>query len=289
MRRTTEIECVTSGQPDYPARLKEIRDYPKELYYAGDIGILSRQCAAVVGARKTTQYGRNVAVSIGKRLGMAGITVISGMARGIDTCAHRGALDGGGATAAVMGCGLDLCYPPDNRTLKREIEDKGLILCEYAPGTQPKRYHFPQRNRIISGLSEITIVVQAGRHSGSLITADLAAEQGRDVYVVPGNIDSEYHLGSNKLIQEGAIPLICVEDVLQPFGKRAILNQELEKRLSDTEQKVYRLLQEHGELSVDQICYYLKKPPAYVHRIVIVLEMKGFVFSALGKIFIANG
>lgn len=283
-----EIEKLSSGQPEYPAALKEIRDYPKELYYIGDFSILNRSCAAVVGARKTTQYGRNIASAIGKRLGAAGVTVVSGMAQGIDTCAHRGALDRGGATAAVLGCGLDLCYPPGNRQLKQEIQEKGLVLSEYPPGTQPRRYHFPQRNRIISGLSELTIVVQAGNCSGSLITADLAAEQGRDVYAVPGNIDSEYHLGSNKLIQEGATPLICVEDVLRHFRTKPVLHEEIKSRLSDTEQEVYGLLLKHGELSADELCLYLQKPPAYINRIVVVMEMKGFVSSALGKYFAAG-
>ncbi len=139
------------------------------------------------------------------RIASHGITVVSGMAMGIDTCAHRGALEVGGDTIAVLGCGMDVCYPPENVELKDHIEDKGLVVSEYSPGTSPQRYHFPQRNRIISGLWEVTAVVQAGNRSGALITAELSADQGREVCAVPGNVDSQYNVGNNKLIKEGAI------------------------------------------------------------------------------------
>ncbi len=279
---------MTSGQPVYPALLKEIRDYPKELYYIGDPKLLEEKCVSIVGSRKTNQYGRSTAYSFGKALGQRGITVVSGMAVGIDTCAHEGALQEKGNTAAVLACGLDLCYPPRNRELKGKIESAGIVLSEYPPGTAAQRYYFPQRNRIISGLSPLTVVVQAGNRSGALITAELAADQGRDVGAVPGNIDSEYNLGSNKLLREGAFALTGVQDLLEASGVSVLSEPEAERMLSDEEKQLYFLLCSHGEMSLDQLAFYLKKPVNEVGTLAIVMEMKGIVFSAMGKVFIAK-
>lgn len=282
------IQRMTSGQPVYPALLKEIRDYPKELYYIGDPKLLEEKCVSIVGSRKTNQYGRSTAYSFGKALGQRGITVVSGMAVGIDTCAHEGALQEKGHTAAVLACGLDLCYPPRNRELKGKIESAGIVLSEYPPGTAAQRYYFPQRNRIISGLSPLTVVVQAGNRSGALITAELAADQGRDVGAVPGNIDSEYNLGSNKLLREGAFALTGVQDLLEASGVSVLSEPEAERLLSDEEKQLYFLLCSHGEMSLDQLAFYLKKPVNEVGSLAIVMEMKGIVFSAMGKVFIAK-
>ena len=282
------IQRMTSGQPVYPALLKEIRDYPKELYYIGDPKLLEEKCVSIVGSRKTNQYGRSTAYSFGKALGQRGITVVSGMAVGIDTCAHEGALQEKGNTAAVLACGLDLCYPPRNRELKGKIESAGIVLSEYPPGTAAQRYYFPQRNRIISGLSPLTVVVQAGNRSGALITAELAADQGRDVGAVPGNIDSEYNLGSNKLLREGAFALTGVQDLLEASGVSVLSEPEAERLLSDEEKQLYFLLCSHGEMSLDQLAFYLKKPVNEVGSLAIVMEMKGIVFSAMGKVFIAK-
>lgn len=279
---------MTSGQPVYPALLKEIRDYPKELYYIGDPKLLEEKCVSIVGSRKTNQYGRSTAYSFGKALGQRGITVVSGMAVGIDTCAHEGALQEKGNTAAVLACGLDLCYPLRNRELKEKIESAGIVLSEYPPGTAAQRYYFPQRNRIISGLSPLTVVVQAGNRSGALITAELAADQGRDVGAVPGNIDSEYNLGSNKLLREGAFALTGVQDLLEASGVSVLSEPEAERMLSDEEKQLYFLLCSHGEMSLDQLAFYLKKPVNEVGSLAIVMEMKGIVFSAMGKVFIAK-
>lgn len=282
------IQRMTSGQPVYPALLKEIRDYPKELYYIGDPKLLEEKCVSIVGSRKTNQYGRSTAYSFGKALGQRGITVVSGMAVGIDTCAHEGALQEKGHTAAVLACGLDLCYPPRNRELKGKIESAGIVLSEYPPGTAAQRYYFPQRNRIISGLSPLTVVVQAGNRSGALITAELAADQGRDVGAVPGNIDSEHNLGSNKLLREGAFALTGVQDLLEASGVSVLSEPEAERMLSDEEKQLYFLLCSHGEMSLDQLAFYLKKPVNEVGSLAIVMEMKGIVFSAMGKVFIAK-
>ena len=282
------IQRMTSGQPVYPALLKEIRDYPKELYYIGDPKLLEEKCVSIVGSRKTNQYGRSTAYSFGKALGQRGITVVSGMAVGIDTCAHEGALQEKGNTAAVLACGLDLCYPQRNRELKGKIESAGIVLSEYPPGTAAQRYYFPQRNRIISGLSPLTVVVQAGNRSGALLTAELAADQGRDVGAVPGNIDSEYNLGSNKLLREGAFALTGVQDLLEASGVSVLSEPEAERMLSDEEKQLYFLLCSHGEMSLDQLAFYLKKPVNEVGSLAIVMEMKGIVFSAMGIVFIAK-
>lgn len=272
------IQRMTSGQPVYPALLKEIRDYPKELYYIGDPKLLEEKCVSIVGSRKTNQYGRSTAYSFGKALGQRGITVVSGMAVGIDTCAHEGALQEKGNTAAVLACGLDLCYPPRNRELKGKIESAGIVLSEYPPGTAAQRYYFPQRNRIISGLSPLTVVVQAGNRSGALITAELAADQGRDVGAVPGNIDSEYNLGSNKLLREGAFALTGVQDLLEASGVSVLSEPEAERMLSDEEKQLYFLLCSHGEMSLDQLAFYLKKPVNEVGSLAIVMERRESFF-----------
>lgn len=284
-----EIQRMTPGMVEYPALLKEIKAYPKELYYIGNVEVLKRKCVAVVGSRSTTQYGRKTASEIAGKLAEKGVTIVSGMARGIDTCAHRGTLAAGGDTVAVLGCGVDICYPKENSQLKQEIKEKGLIISEYPPGTEPMPYHFPQRNRIISGLSAVTVVVQARNNSGALITAELAAEQGREVFAVPGNIDSEYNLGNNKLIRDGARLILNTGDVLEALGLGEMDEKTAQKLLSDNEMKIFCLLSARGEMTVDELCMALGKPTAYVSSIVTVMELKGAVFTALGKIFIAKG
>lgn len=281
-------KVITMEMPEYPELLKKIKAPPEKLFCSGDISLLNSRCAAVVGSRKTTQYGRNTAVEISSRIASHGITVVSGMAMGIDTCAHIGALKAGGGTIAVLGCGTDICYPPENVKLKEQIEDNGLIVSEYPPGTRPERYHFPQRNRIISGLSELTAVIQAGSCSGALITAELAAEQGREVCAVPGNIDSQYNVGNNKLIKEGAYPVTSMGDVAELMGVGGMTEKEVRQRLSETEQQIYHLLKDHGELTMDGLSVLLGKTPGYTASIVTVMEMKGIVFSELGKIFVAK-
>ena len=287
-RKERGIEVIGKGRPDFPARLAEIKDCPKELYYIGNLDALQKPCVSIVGSRTTTEYGRKTARSIAIRLAERGVTIVSGMAKGIDSVAHRGTIAAGGMTAAVLGCGPDQCYPKENRQLKEQIEQTGIVLSEYPPGTEPIYYNFPQRNRIISGLSEMTVVVQARNRSGSLITAELAIEQGREVYAVPGNIDSMYNLGSNKLIKEGAFPIISVDDVLEPLGLRKVSRKEAEQQLSFSEFEIFKLLEERGELSPDEICMYLGKSPGYISPMLSVMEIKGFIFSSMGKFFLAN-
>ncbi len=283
-----KYEWVTPDMKQYPKGLREIKNKPKKLYYVGNLEVLNQRCVSLVGSRTANGYGKSVAEQLASKLAMRGVTVVSGLAKGIDTCAHRGALKAGGNTAAVLGCGLDVCYPPENRNLMKEIAEKGLLITEYDLGTKAERYHFPNRNRIISGLSEITVVVQARNRSGSLITAELAAEQGREVMAVPGNIDSQHNLGTNKLIREGATMLLSESDIFEALGIDHIDEQEAKNKLSATEFEIFELLLKNGEMSMDEICMALGKSPAYVNPIVAVMEMKGFTFSEMGKIFLAN-
>ena len=283
-----DFEFVTPEMEEYPKKLKVIRNKPKKIYYIGDLSILDKKCVSVVGSRTANAYGRSVAENLSAKLAMRGVTVVSGMAKGIDTCAHKGTLKAGGKTAAVLGCGLDICYPPENKVLMKEIAEKGLLLSEYGPGTRAERYNFPNRNRIISGLSDITVVVQARNRSGSLITAELAAEQGREVMAVPGNIDSQYNLGTNKLIKEGATPLIGESGIFGALGIDHIDEEEAKEKLSATEFEIFKLLEDRGEMSVDELCMTIGKSPAYINPIIAVMEMKGFTFSEMGKIFLAN-
>ena len=281
-----EIQIIKKGEPAYPERLLEISGPPKQLYCCGNLEVLNRRCVAVIGSRTTTAYGRQTAKAIGRCLGAAGVTVVSGMANGIDSCAHEGALEAGGTTAAVFGCGPDVCYPPENKVLMAEIRRHGLIVTEYPPGTPPERFNFPKRNRIISGLCEATVVVQARNRSGALITAELAAEQGREVFAVPGNIDSQYNLGNNKLIKEGAFPLICVDDILEHLGVSGADENDARQRLSEKEFQLFEILRNEGEMTVDEICMRAGMKPVYVNPILSVMEMKGFISSDMGKFFI---
>jgi DNA processing protein len=212
---------IRRGTNGYPRLLAAIYDPPPQLWIrgGGDPAVLERPCLAVVGARSCSSYGRAVARSLARDAAAAGVVVVSGLARGIDGEAHRGALDAGGVTAAVLGCGIDRDYPATHRELARSIiESGGLVLSEYEPGVEPAPWRFPARNRIISGLSQVTVVIEARERSGALITADFALEQGREVMAVPGEITSALSAGSNGLLRQGAGPVTRTQDVLEMLG-----------------------------------------------------------------------
>jgi DNA processing protein len=214
------IRRLARSDPAYPDRLAAIHDPPPQLWLRGGCGqeLLSRVAVAVVGARSCSSYGRAVARSMGRELAAAGVVVVSGMARGIDGEAHRGALEAGGPTVAVLGCGVDRDYPAAHAELAARICEAGLIVSEYEPGVEPAPWRFPARNRIISGLSKAVVVVEARERSGALITVDFALEQGRDVLVVPGEITSALSAGANALLRHGAAPALSVGDVLDAIG-----------------------------------------------------------------------
>ena len=284
-----DIKKLTIDEPAYPALLKQIKDPPKELYYAGDVSLLSTRCVAVVGSRKFTAYGRRIAGRIAGRLAACGVTVVSGMAIGIDGIGHRSALEAGGRTIAVLGNGLDVMYPAANRELKADILRRGLLISEYPLGMKGTKYTFPQRNRIISGLSEATVVVEAGLNSGSLITACLAEEQGRPVYGVPGNIDAVTSHGVNMLIRDGAVPLVDVDDLLQDLhvDRQALWRESYAGVVGEEERKILELLSSGGEATIDQIAMKLGATAGKINGLVSVLEMKGLVMTALGRVFLS--
>ena len=204
----------------FPPLLRAIYDPPPRLYVRGhaDEDVLARPTVAVVGARACSAYGAQVARRLGRELAAAGLVVVSGLARGIDGEAHRGALEAGGLTVAVLGCGIDRDYPAAHAELARRIRERGLVVSEYEPGVEPAPWRFPARNRIIAGLSAATAVVEARERSGALITADLALEEGRDVLAVPGEVTSSLSAGTNALLKLGAAPCTSAQDVLDLFG-----------------------------------------------------------------------
>lgn len=212
------MNIVTLGDDDYPEYLSQIYAPPLVLYYYGALPPMGAQAVAVVGSRGASGYGRNVAYNLSKDLASAGITIVSGMARGIDSCAHKGALEAGAPTVAVLGCGADYIYPPENKELYHKITDCGAVISEFYPGTMPQKQFFPARNRIIAGLCAGTLAVEARSSSGALITTDSALRENRTVYAIPGNINSELSLGTNKLIQKGAVCVTCAKDILDDLG-----------------------------------------------------------------------
>jgi DNA processing protein len=213
------IRRVRRSESFFPALLARIHDPPPAIFLrgGGDGAMLSQPAVAVVGARSCSAYGRSVARSLGRELAAAGLVVVSGMARGVDGEAHRGALEAGGATVAVLGCGIDRDYPAAHAELARRICQRGLVVSEYEPGVEPAPWRFPARNRIIAGICEATVVVEARERSGALITADFALEEGRDVLAVPGEITSALSAGTNALLRLGATPVTAAADVLELF------------------------------------------------------------------------
>ena len=272
----------------FPEFLKNISDAPLALYCAGDISLLNRDCVAVVGARKCSEYGRQVALKIGETLAKNDIVTVSGMAEGIDASAHLGALKVGGKTIAVLGSGVDVCYPKCNKNLYDRIIDEGLIISEYPLGTKPKPFYFPRRNRIISAISKAVTVVEASSGSGSLITAEIAAEQGKEIIAVPGNINSTFSLGCNKLIADGASIMTVPEDVLRIIGVDPKLQKEEFVEMGEDERKIFNMLKEEGELTLEYLCKILGKEPSLISGLIAVMEIKGLVSYQLGKIFIAK-
>jgi DNA processing protein len=217
------LRFLGRSDPGFPPLLRAIHDPPPGLFLRGnaEAALLALPAVAIVGARACSAYGRQIARSVSRELASAGLVVVSGLARGVDAEAHRGALDAGGSTVAVLGCGIDRDYPAANRELARQIAASGLVVSEYAPGVEPAPWRFPARNRIVAGLCSAAVVVEARERSGALITADFALEEGREVFAVPGEITSALSAGSNALLRLGATPLTRAEDVLESFGLTA--------------------------------------------------------------------
>ncbi len=216
--RRDAVQVLPILAPGYPSNLARLVDAPALLFVRGRIEALQGPGVAIVGARAVTGYGKEVAFELGRALAAAGLVIVSGLARGVDAAAHRGALDAGGMTVAVQACGPDTVYPAEHRELATAICERGSLVTEFPPGALPRRFHFPLRNRLISGLSRVVIVVEARERSGSLITAEHALEQGVDLMAVPGPITSPASAGPNRLLREGAAPVLEPADVLQVLG-----------------------------------------------------------------------
>lgn len=212
-----QIRFVLQGEEGFPRKLAEIPDPPYGIFYRGRLPREEQPAVAVIGARECSEYGRYVAEELGQYLGKVGIQVISGMARGIDGISQQAALSAGGTSYGVLGCGVDICYPPQNRRLYEELLQKGGLLASYVPGTKPLPQYFPPRNRIVSGLSDALIVIEARQKSGTLITVDMALEQGRDVYAVPGRLTDRLSDGCNRLLTQGAGVFLSPESFAEEF------------------------------------------------------------------------
>ena len=288
--RDKDIGILMMKDPCYPQRLLAIYDPPILLYYTGNIQETDGDGVAIVGARKATPYGKWVSEELGKKVAECGVAVISGMAYGIDSASHRGALSAGGRTIAILGCGPDICYPTSNRSLMEEIQKNGAVVSEFPPGMPPLAANFPRRNRLISGMARCLIITEAGLASGSLITAEYALEQGKDVYAVPGNINSIYSVGTNKLIRDGATPLIRIADIVSELGlaSREQQQESVLIRLGNDEKIIYQAIRNLGTGSTDSLCRATGKSVPEVHALVTILEIKGIVETAQGKIFIAK-
>ena len=273
------IVSVARRDPGFPPLLAELHDPPERLFVRGEAAALSGPGVAVVGARSCSAYGAQVARSLGRELAGAGVTVVSGLARGVDGEAHRGALEAGGVTVAVLGCGIDRDYPRSHSELARRIVATGAVVSEYPPGVEPAPWRFPARNRIIAGLSLATVVVEARERSGALITADFALELGRDVFAVPGEITSALSAGTNDLLRQGAAPLTSVRDVLSALG----IEVETPKAasVSGPARALIDLLAE-GARGADELTRLAGRTSAEVGAALIELELAGLVAQAEG-------
>jgi DNA processing protein len=268
---------LTWEEADYPERLREIPAPPPVLYLWGDLRPQDRWAAAVVGTRRPTAYGTAVARDLAAVLAASGVTVVSGLARGIDIIAHQSALEAGGRTLAVLGSGLDRLYPPEHRHLAERIAGGGAILSDYPLGTAPEAGNFPPRNRIISGLALAVVIVEAGEGSGALITADFAGEQGREVFAVPGSIYSRASRGTNRLIRSGARPLVAFEDVLEALNLDVVIRQEEVSQAlpeDETEAKILAALSSEP-VHVDELQARCGLPAAQISASLAMLELKG--------------
>jgi len=286
--RKHSIRSLVYGSEGYPGILEDIPDPPAVLFYIGDMAeFLSRPPIAVIGSRVCTAYGRRVTRLLAGDFVRAGAAVVSGLARGIDSEAHEGALAGGGLTAAVMGSGLDVIYPPEHGDLARRICRSGVLISEYPPGTEPARYRFPERNRLISGLSLGVVVVEAGKRSGTMITVGTALDQGREVFAVPGEVTRALSMGTNMLLRDGAGVVISAGDVLEPLGIKpqegGTAAQEI-NGLPEESGRILGLLREE-ELHFDQICRLSGITPPRLQSMLLQMELQGLLRQLPGKFY----
>ncbi|MCS7060377.1 MAG: DNA-processing protein DprA [Anaerolineae bacterium] len=288
MLERTGIRALTWVDPDYPRLLRPLDDAPPVLYLRGALVDADEWAVAIVGTRRATVYGQAVAEMLAAELARNHVTVVSGMARGIDAVAHHAALDAGGRTIAVLGCGVDVVYPPEHRKLAQRIIEHGALVSDYPPGTQPEAGNFPPRNRLISGLSLGVVVVEADEQSGALITAHFAADQGRDVFAVPGNILNRSSRGANRLIQRGAKLVLDTADILEELNLGAVAEHVEAQAIlpqNDAERALLARLS-HEPTRADELVRELGLPAEVVTATLAMMELKGMVRQAGGTTFV---
>jgi DNA processing protein len=293
MRRTANLDklvddldalgavALTLDDPDYPVLLRELPDSPPVLYVKGSVIDADQWAVAFVGTRRASVYGKDVTYQLVTPLVNAGITIISGLALGIDAAAHKAALEAGGRTVAVLGCGIDIIYPSEHRQLAAHIIESGAVVTEFPPKTPPERTNFPVRNRVISGLSLGVVVVEAPESSGALLTADTAIDQGRDVFAVPGNINAKNCVGTNRLIQNGAKLVMSADDIMDELNlTRSAVETRTQIRevapANPIEEALLRCLVEDA-LHIDDICQMSGLPIIQVSSALALMELKGYV------------
>ncbi len=283
------IKILTWMDEDYPARLKEIDQPPPVLYIRGEYLTDDLFAVAIVGARKVTPYGRQVTEEIASFLAANGITVVSGLARGVDAIAHQAALKAGGRTMAVLGSGVDKIYPPEHRGLAEQMMERGAIVSDYAVGTPPDASNFPPRNRIISGLSLAVVVVEAAETSGALITAEFAAAQGREIFAVPGSIFAPQSKGTNRLIQNGAQPLLTPADLMQALDLTRMSDRKSARKILPSDETEALVLNALGgePLHVDEIRNRAGLPIEKVSAALAMMELKGLARQVGGMNYVA--
>ena len=283
-------EVVTVLDDAYPRILREIPAPPPVLYVRGTLPRQHEPTVAIVGTRRATSYGREATMQIAGELAAAGVTIVSGLAKGIDGYAHRAAIDQGGRTVAVLASGVDIIYPPEHRQLAEQIVETGALVSDYPPGTKPDAPNFPARNRIISGLSVATIVVEAPSRSGALITVGFAADQGRDVYAVPGSILNPNSAGPNRLLRQGAIPLTSAADVLEDLELSPAASVEPEQiafPMTDEERSLYALVTSEPQ-HIDELAYGGGFTISTASALLTMLELKGLVANAGAQHYMAT-
>jgi DNA processing protein len=281
--------ALTWDSPDYPRNLLSIAQPPPVLYVKGTLTPADEWAVAMVGTRRASAYGREVTRELGAALAASGVTVVSGLARGIDVIAHQAALDAGGRTIAVLGSGLDHIYPPEHRALAEAITKSGALVSDYALGTQPESGNFPPRNRIISGLSKGVVIVEAGEGSGALITAEFAADQGRDVFAVPGSILQRSCRGTNRLIRDGAKPVLDAADILEELNLALVVEHTAARAVlpgDETERRLLACLSD-APVHVDELGAQMGLPISQITGTLALMELKGMVRQVGGMNYIA--
>jgi DNA processing protein len=290
-----QVRLVTFKDEDYPENLKSIYDSPPFLFVKGEIGKDDRNAVAIVGCRSASTYGKHITEKIGRELAKNGITIVSGLARGIDSIAHLSALKENGRTLAVFGSGLDIIYPPENKKLAEKIASNGAIVSEFFLGTKPEAPNFPRRNRIISGLSLGVVIVEAGAKSGALVTASCALEQNREVFAIPGNLGSKNSEGANALIKQGAKLVTTVEDILEELkitfqGSKPVSSPQTEEDLShltEMERNIFKLISDEP-FHIDRIATQTSISVPQALTTLLSLELKGLVKQLSGKMFVRS-